>query len=144
MTNVSLEIFQSPIRMTHCGHMYCEKCLLNISKGQQRWHCPDCQTLQNCAVNSLPRNYRFEKFVEKFKKNQSKPEPENVFGTCKKHDRAIEYRKQIFHKSFRQIVRILVSFENFKVAFFMAKIHVLIVCLRNCVVILRKQISAIL
>ena len=78
--------------MTPCGHVYCEKCLLNISKGEERWHCPDCRTQHNCAVNSLPRNYHFEKLVEKFKE-KPKSKPRNVFGICKKHDRAIEYRK---------------------------------------------------
>ena len=85
--------------MTHCGHVYCEKCLLNISNGEQTWHCPDCRTMQNCAVNSLPRAYHLEKLVEKFKKDQPetqpKPKPRNVYGTCTKHDRAIEYRKWI-------------------------------------------------
>ena len=86
--------------MTNCGHVYCEKCLLNISKGEQRWHCPDCRTQHNCAVNSLPRNYHLEKFIEKFKKDQSKPKPapKSSFGICKTHDRAIEYRKYIFER----------------------------------------------
>ena len=95
MTNISLEIFKSPIRITHCGHVYCEKCLNDILKGDQRWNCPACRTLHNCTINSLPRNYHLEKLVEKFKKDQSTPKPRNIFGVCKKHDRAIEYRKWI-------------------------------------------------
>ena len=79
--------------MTHCGHAYCEKCLLDISKGEQRWHCPECRELHNCTVDSLTRNYPFEKLVEKFKKDLPKPTPQSPFGTCEKHDRAIEYRK---------------------------------------------------
>ena len=75
MTNISLEMFQSPIRMTACGHVYCEKCLLDVSKGKMIWHCPDCRKQQIEYVNSLPRNYHLEKLVEKFKKDQSKTEP---------------------------------------------------------------------
>ena len=54
--------------MTHCGHVYCEKCLLDVSKGEQQWNCPVCLEQHNCTVNSLPRNYHLEKLVEKFKK----------------------------------------------------------------------------
>ena len=95
MTNIKLEIFQSPIRITHCGHNYCEKCLIDSSKGEQRWHCPVCQTEHIAAVNSLTRNYLLEKLVEKFKKEQPKPKPKprSLFGICKVHDRAIEYRE---------------------------------------------------
>ena len=83
--------------MTHCGHSYCEKCLLDVSKGEQQWNCPVCLKLHSCAVNSLPRNYHLEKLVEKFK---WKPKPRNRFGTCKTHDRAIEYRELITHLKF--------------------------------------------
>ena len=87
--------------MTHCGHNYCQKCLLDFSKGEQQWNCPVCCEQHNCAVNSLPRNYHLEKLVEKFKENQPGPKPilkpRNVFGTCKKHDRAIEYRMWIIN-----------------------------------------------
>ena len=75
--------------------MYCEKCLLDSSKGEQRWHCPDCRTLHECDVNSLARNFHLEKLVEKIKKEKPIPKPKNQFGTCTKHDRAIEYRKFI-------------------------------------------------
>ena len=63
-----LDLFESPIRVTQCGHVLCEKCLLGISNGEQRWYCPECRKLHNCAVNTLARNYHLEKLVEKFKK----------------------------------------------------------------------------
>ena len=48
--------------------MFCEKCLLDVSNGERRWHCPDCRKQHNCTVNSLTRNYHLEKLVDKFKK----------------------------------------------------------------------------
>ena len=48
--------------------MFCEKCLLGISNGEQGWHCPECRNFHNCAINTLARNYHLEKLVEKFKK----------------------------------------------------------------------------
>ena len=74
--------------------MYCEKCLLDSSKGEQRWHCPDCRKLHECNVNSLARNVHLEKLIEKFKKEKPNPKPKNqLLGTCSRHYRAIEYRE---------------------------------------------------
>ena len=87
MIIISLGMFQSPIRITYCGHMYCEKCLFYVSNDEQIWHCPDCREEHHCAVSSLTRNYHLEKLVEKFQKTR------NPFGICKKHDRAVEYRE---------------------------------------------------
>ena len=83
MLIISVEIFQSPIRITQCGHVYCEECLLDGSNGEQRWPCPECRKLHQCTVKSLTRNYHLEKLVEKFKKEKR----------CAKHNRAIEYRE---------------------------------------------------
>ena len=65
---IFLDLFESPIRVTQCGHVFCEKCLLGISNGEQGWHCPECRNFHNCAINTLARNYHLEKLVEKFKK----------------------------------------------------------------------------
>ena len=77
--------------------MYCERCLLELSNGEERWHCPDCRKLHICTVNSLTRNYHLEKLVEKFKKDLLKSKSRNreieKTAACKKHDRTIEYRK---------------------------------------------------
>ena len=93
MTIFSLEIFQSPIRTTQCGHLFCERCLFKVTKGEQRWLCPECRTPHQCAVNTLIRNYRIEKVAEKIKMEKAILRPRNLFGTCLKHDRAIEYRE---------------------------------------------------
>lgn len=93
---ISLGIFQPPIRITHCGHVFCETCLLNMTRRGQRWHCPNCRSQHNCGVSSLTRNYHLEKLVQKFKETQlSKLQLNtgNKFGACKRHDREIEYRK---------------------------------------------------
>ena len=92
MPMFSLDTFQSPIRITRCGHVYCEKCLLDVSNGERRWFCPDCRELHNCTVNSLTRNYHFEKFVEKFNKELI-PKSRSLYGACPEHDRDIEYRE---------------------------------------------------
>ena len=92
LTIITLETFEPPIKITQCGHMYCEKCLLGSTKGEQRWHCPDCRKLHECDINSLARNYHLEKLVEKFKKEKPK-KSKNPYGICTKHNRAIEYRK---------------------------------------------------
>ena len=73
--------------------MFCEKCLRDVSKGQQRWFCPECRQPHECTVNTLTRNYRVETIVEKIKNKKPIPRPINLFGTCKTHERAIEYRK---------------------------------------------------
>lgn len=62
------DLFESPIRVTQCGHVLCEKCLLGTSDGKQSWLCPECREFHNCAINTLARNYHLEKLVEKFKK----------------------------------------------------------------------------
>ena len=93
MLILSLDTFQSPIRITRCGHVYCEKCLLDASNGVRRWHCPDCRKHHNCTVKSLTRNYHLEKLVEKFKKEKPIPNPRSLFGVCPEHDRDIEYRE---------------------------------------------------
>ena len=96
LLNKLLGIFQPPIRITQCGHVFCESCLLNMTRGVQRWHCPNCRAQHNCVVNSLTRNYHLEKLVKKFNERQqseSKPKTRNSFGTCQRHDREIEYRK---------------------------------------------------
>ena len=59
-----------PIRTTPCGHNFCERCLDRIANGQQNWSCPQSRQVHNIAVESLPRNFLIERFVEKFKKNQ--------------------------------------------------------------------------
>ena len=81
--------------MTRCGHVYCEKCLLEISQRNRRWHCPECRKLHDCAINTLARNYRFEKLVEKFKGELAKPKSEtiNPFELCDIHDFPKSIRK---------------------------------------------------
>ena len=76
--------------------MYCENCLLGLFN-EQPWRCPECRKPHDCAVKSLTRNYHLEKLVEKFKKEKPISQPKNLFGTCMKHDRDIEYREYIIN-----------------------------------------------
>ena len=106
--NFLIDIFEPPVRTTLCGHNYCEKCLVEVSNGQQNWSCPESRRNHDCDVKSLPRNYQIEKMVVKMKTQLSKPKPnprpsklkksfkfkaKSQFGVCKEHNREIELRK---------------------------------------------------
>ena len=85
-----------PIRITPCGHNFCEKCLIEISRGKEQWSCAECRKIHNCQIDTLVRAYLIEKCVEKLKKKQVEQSilmPRNEFGTCEKHNRAIEISK---------------------------------------------------
>ena len=92
-----LEVYEGHIISTKCGHNFCEKCLVNVRGVRKRWPCPQCRQIHVCTIDTLSRNYLVEKFVEKFKKQakQPKPEPNNLFGNCEKHKRALEVRKSL-------------------------------------------------
>ena len=88
-------MYQAPIKSTKCGHNFCEKCLVNVKAERRRWSCPECRQDHVCSIDTLPRAYFVEKFVEKFKKQAEQPmtEPKNLFGICEKHNRALEVSK---------------------------------------------------
>ena len=58
------ETFTPPIRITDCGHNYCEDCLVKHADGQKTWICPLSRKEHHRSVNSLPRNYLIEQLVE--------------------------------------------------------------------------------
>ena len=82
-----LGIFEVPIRTTLCGHNFCEKCLLFVSKGEEEWSCPECRRVHNCSVDHIARGYLIEKYVEKFKNNQFEVE------YCEKHNSVTQISK---------------------------------------------------
>ena len=99
-----LDVFESPIRITGCGHNFCHKCLVDVSKkkfrkvkgkneGKEGWLCPDCRKFHDSQINSLPRNYQLENLAEKFQKKAKLPDIDSPFGTCEIHKREIEFRK---------------------------------------------------
>ena len=85
-------MFVSPIRSTRCGHNFCERCLIDVTNGQESWPCPECRQNHDCPIEDLARGYLIEKCVEKLKKKQEE-QPKNIFGTCTKHNRAFEVSK---------------------------------------------------
>ena len=86
------EIFTAPVRTTHCGHNFCEKCLVEVSRGEADWSCPECRQIHSCSIDSIARGYFIEKCVEKFNAN-TKETPKKQIGHCKMHDSDIQIRK---------------------------------------------------
>ena len=80
------DIFQPPIRITDCGHNFCESCLLKIrgphklAERQRRlgliqrlgklvapsYSCPECRKEQFKEVEDLTRNFFIERAVENY------------------------------------------------------------------------------
>ena len=75
------ETFQPPIRMTNCGHSFCEHCILprhfNIG-----WLCPICKHMQNKSAVALARNFSLEQIVVSFRSQQGSSQI-GEFGRCK-------------------------------------------------------------
>ena len=59
-----LDFFKAPVRMTECGHNFCQQCLTGMT--ETPWMCPECRTEQQQRPEQLARNYFLEKTVEKF------------------------------------------------------------------------------
>ena len=59
-----LDFFKSLVRMTNCGHNYCQECLTGIT--EFLWLCPECRTEQQQRPEHLARNFFLERTVENF------------------------------------------------------------------------------
>ena len=59
-----LDFFTGPVRMTNCGHNFCQQCLIGMA--ETPWMCPECRTEQHQQPEQLARNFYLEKMVEKF------------------------------------------------------------------------------
>ena len=62
-----LDFFTAPVRITRCGHNFCQECLTRmIPAGETIWNCPECRMEQNQAPEELARTFFLERTVEKF------------------------------------------------------------------------------
>lgn len=97
--NIS-ETFKPPIKITNCGHNYCEDCLIKHVDGRKTWICPLSRKEHDRSVSSLPRNYLIEQLVESMTTPPPQPasNPESrpqvpKLESCSTHDRPNELRK---------------------------------------------------
>ena len=74
------EIFRPPIRVTNCGHSFCERCIVPRYT-EPGWLCPLCKHMQNNAAEGLARNFSLEPIAASFRA-QPPPKPVGEFGRC--------------------------------------------------------------
>ena len=119
MENIILERFRPPIKMTSCGHSFCERCILAACPEPSDWQCPMCNQVHDHPASTLPRNFLAEQIIESA---QAQPPPKpvrlrGVFGRCNVHRHAItlckfrEYKLQCAYN----MESILYSFRYFDV-----------------------------
>ena len=80
-----MDLFTGNVRITKCGHNYCEECLTAMISADEdtwdydgAWPCPECRTEQTEAPAELTRNYALERSVVNYKTSK-----ENI---CATHD----------------------------------------------------------
>ena len=64
-----LDFLTAPIRMTTCGHCFCQNCLGNIAS-ETPWLCPECRMEQVQRPEDLARNYLFERILQNLFKHE--------------------------------------------------------------------------
>ena len=75
-----------PIRLTKCGHKYCQVCLEKFVNHDE-WNCPTCRSLQREKPEDLTRDFISEKLVKKLQatktSNKCKAHPNQELTLCK-------------------------------------------------------------
>ena len=107
---ICLDFFTPPVRITTCGHNYCQECLRMFT--QIPWRCPVDQIEQHQRLENLARNFFLERSLENFMESRRNicashnlpkrlrkyfhpyhehPVKKNVnkFSDCLKHDRSL-------------------------------------------------------
>ena len=56
-----LDFFTAPVRITSCGHNYCQECLTGMTAPP--WLCPECRTEQRQRPEQLTRSFILERIV---------------------------------------------------------------------------------
>ena len=90
--NFFVEQLKPPIKVTDCGHSYCEDCLNQVVRGQDSWQCPKSRQIHDRPVSSLPRNFAIEQAVESLSaKPQTDPQSKtNAEDLIESHSEAPE------------------------------------------------------
>ena len=78
-----LDFFKAPVRITNCGHNYCQKCLTGMTTIP--WLCTECSMEQQQRPEQLTRNFFLEKSVENFVESKK--------NICATHDLPKKLRK---------------------------------------------------
>ena len=100
---------KAPIKMAHCGHSFCNECLIAYVRGAGRWECPKCRKITNSTVEELPRNFDLENIVESLSNIQIQPNTE--FGFCDRNQTPIKLRKLNVFNSIWVIAYDLIPYE---------------------------------
>ena len=89
-----MDLFTGNVRITKCGHNYCEGCLTAMISADEdnldydnTWSCPECRTEQTEDPSELTRNYALERSVVNYKTSK-----ENI---CADHDLKKKLRKYL-------------------------------------------------
>ena len=80
-----LDFFTPPVRITTCGHNYCQECLTMFTAIP--WRCPVDQNEQKQSPDQLARNFFLERTLENFIKSRR-----NICGV---HDMPKKLRKYL-------------------------------------------------
>ena len=83
--SLCLDYFSPPVRITRCGHSFCDQCLTSTGITEATWSCPECRAEQNQTPAELARNYFLERTIEKFKNSRKQ--------ICATHDLKKKLRK---------------------------------------------------
>ena len=112
---VNSEILKAPIKISQCGHSFCNGCLSAFTRGANSWECPKCRRMNNCKVESLARNYDLEQVVESLANMAVQPNPNAELGFCDRHQMPAKLRKSLL----TTIFHLLINFSPCKTDYFL-------------------------
>ena len=79
-----------PIRITACGHSFCEQCILAARPEPRDWACPICNHIHDHPVSALARNYFAEQIVQSVRDQTPRAKPRQKNGDlCNIHQQQI-------------------------------------------------------
>ena len=83
--SICLEIYRNP-RILFCGHTFCEKCILAITKGK-KIECPECRFCFTIDDKEIPKNIALMHLIEEHQQllNRGQPNINNIHSSsyCK-------------------------------------------------------------